>query len=124
MDGGKVMVENKLTEKQEKFIDKFYFVTEKYLFPKTKGKYFLKGSIGATILFFIVGFFSVFRSFGGYQKQIQESKELQHYFQMLTHSPLYFVMWIALFLLAFIIGYIGLTLAHILIDWVRGNLLK
>ncbi|MCC9082465.1 hypothetical protein LOS20_14315 [Enterococcus faecium] len=46
------MIENKLTEKQEKFIDKFYFVTEKYLFPKTKGKYFLKGSIGA-ILFLL-----------------------------------------------------------------------
>lgn len=115
----------KMGEQQELFIKKVVFLLEKYLFPKKKILYLVKGFSGA-IIFLIYEFFSVFGGVANYKKmlddgfkQINSSEQLRSQLEKFMDSPMFIASILALIIYSLIVGYLIMSFGHLIVDIFR-----
>lgn len=119
-----------MSENQYLFIKKVVFLMEKYLFPKKKILYLVKGFSGA-IIFLIYKFFSVFGGIANYNKmlndavkQINSSEQLRSQLENFRNSPMFIASILAVIILSFIIGYLIMCFVQLVVDLLRRRVFK
>ena len=114
-----------MSEKPELFIKKIGFLMDKYLFPKKKILYLVKGFSGA-IIFLIYEFFTVFGGIANYKKmlddgfkQIRSSEQLRSQLEEFMNSPMFKASILALIIYSLMTGYLIMSFVHLIIDIFR-----
>lgn len=114
-----------ISEKQELFIKKVVFLLDKYLLPKKKILYLVKGFSGA-IIFLIYEFSSVFGGIANYKKmlddgfkQINSSEQLRSQLEEFMNSPMFIASILAIIILSLIMGYLIMSFGHLIVDTFR-----
>lgn len=103
---------------------------DKYLFPKQKISYLIKGFTGA-IIFWMYEFFSIFGGIANYQemiteslKQINSSEQLRSQLVDFRNNPMFIVSILALIIFSFIIGYLIMCFVQLAVDLIRRRVFK
>jgi len=119
-----------MSEKQELFIKKGVFLIDKYLFPKKKSSYLVKGFIGS-IIFWIYEFLTIFGGITNYQKmlsaslnQINSSEQIKNQLADFRNSPMFIAIIVAVIILSYIIGYLIMSFVQLIVDLMRRRVFR
>lgn len=116
--------------KQEAFVKRSVFLSEKYFFNK---RLYLVKSIFGAVLFWGYEFYSIFGSIANYKQLIVENIRLMNESEMVQYrleiesfrtSLLFLACLLGLLIISLMMGYFISTIIQVLIDLVRGKVFQ
>lgn len=119
-----------MSEKLQLFVKKSVFLMDKYLFPKQKILYLVKGFSGM-LIFWIYEFFSVFGGIANYEKmlveglnQVNSSEQMRSQLEDFGNSPIFKAAVVAFVIYSFMTGYLIMSFVHLIVDLLRRKVFK
>ncbi|MGG5373501.1 hypothetical protein [Enterococcus sp. AZ196] len=109
---------------QELLAKKVIFLMDKYLFPKQRIAYLVKGFSGM-IVFWIYEFLSVFGGIANYKKMLADSlNQTSEQLRSQLESPMFMTGVLLFIIFSFIIGYLIVSFGQLIVDLLRRQVYK
>ncbi|MGK0607296.1 hypothetical protein [Enterococcus gilvus] len=119
-----------MNAKQELVLKKGFFLIDKYLFPKRKRQYLLKGFSGALIIW-MYECYSLFGNFTNYKRtiaawknEIHSSERLRTQLEQIRTSPMFRASEVTLLIFSFLLGYLLMSFVQLIADSLRQKVFR